>query len=146
MDDKRQTSQQRLTSGAGSRGEAPRPTHGRRRSPRAKHGTESLASTERLMEEVCERENLKRALKRVQSNKGSPGVDGMTVDALMSVSVRARSSGDGWASPDGWLWLKIIADELARMAGLSTSRGHTWADETVPVATMFRPVFPIALG
>jgi RNA-directed DNA polymerase len=43
---------------------------------------ESLESTERLMEEVCERENLKKALIRVRSNKGSPGVDGMTVDEL----------------------------------------------------------------
>ena len=34
------------------------------------------------MEEVCERENCKRALKRVKANKGSPGVDGMTVDDL----------------------------------------------------------------
>ncbi len=31
------------------------------------------------MEEVCERENLKAALQRVKANKGSPGVDGMTV-------------------------------------------------------------------
>jgi RNA-directed DNA polymerase len=34
------------------------------------------------MEEVVERENLKEALKRVRANKGSPGVDGMTVHAL----------------------------------------------------------------
>jgi RNA-directed DNA polymerase len=34
------------------------------------------------MEEVCERENLKEALRRVRSNKGSAGVDGMTVDGL----------------------------------------------------------------
>ena len=34
------------------------------------------------MEEVCERENCKRALKRVKANKGSPGVDGMTVQEL----------------------------------------------------------------
>jgi RNA-directed DNA polymerase len=34
------------------------------------------------MEEVCERDNLKEALRRVQANKGSAGVDGMTVDAL----------------------------------------------------------------
>jgi RNA-directed DNA polymerase len=34
------------------------------------------------MEEVCERDNLKEALRRVQVNKGSAGVDRMTVDDL----------------------------------------------------------------
>jgi RNA-directed DNA polymerase len=34
------------------------------------------------MEEVCERENLKEALRQVKANKGSSGVDGMTVVAL----------------------------------------------------------------
>jgi RNA-directed DNA polymerase len=48
----------------------------------AKHRTESLAGTERLMEEVCELENCKQALQRVKANKGSPGVDRMTVDEL----------------------------------------------------------------
>src|ERR1700721_626507 len=48
----------------------------------AKHRIESLAGTERLMEEVCELENCKQALQRVKGNKGSPGVDGMTVDEL----------------------------------------------------------------
>src|SRR6202790_1505118 len=43
------------------------------------HEPESPASTNRLMEEVCERENLKAPLRRVKANKGSPGVDGMTV-------------------------------------------------------------------
>jgi RNA-directed DNA polymerase len=47
-----------------------------------KRGTESPAITERLMEKVCERENCKQALKRVKANKGSPGVDGMTVHDL----------------------------------------------------------------
>ena len=35
------------------------------------------------MEEVCERANLKEALRQVRSNKGSAGVDGMTVDQLV---------------------------------------------------------------
>lgn len=35
-----------------------------------------------LMERVVERGNLARALKRVRKNKGSPGVDGLTVDEL----------------------------------------------------------------
>jgi len=43
---------------------------------------ESPAGNRQLMEEVVERENLIKALKRVQANKGSPGVDGMTVDEL----------------------------------------------------------------
>src|SRR5712671_2678026 len=48
----------------------------------AVHGSESPASTNRLMEEVCERGNLKEALRRVKANKGSPGVDGMTIDEI----------------------------------------------------------------
>ena len=35
-----------------------------------------------MMEEVVRRENRIRALKRVCANKGSPGVDGLTVDEL----------------------------------------------------------------
>ena len=46
----------------------------------AKPASESPAVTEQLMEEVCSRENLVRAWKRVRRNKGSPGVDGMTID------------------------------------------------------------------
>ena len=42
----------------------------------------ALASS--LMEEVCERENLNRAYKRVKANKGSAGVDGMSVRDLGS--------------------------------------------------------------
>jgi RNA-directed DNA polymerase len=34
------------------------------------------------MEEICERENCLQALKRVKSNKGSPGIDGVTVGEL----------------------------------------------------------------
>jgi len=37
----------------------------------------------KLMEEVCARENLMTAYKRVVSNGGAPGVDGMTVEDLM---------------------------------------------------------------
>jgi RNA-directed DNA polymerase len=45
-------------------------------------GPESPASTIRMMEEICERENLKEALRRVKANKGSAGVDGMTVGGI----------------------------------------------------------------
>src|SRR6266853_985368 len=45
-------------------------------------GSESPAGTDRLMEEVCERENLKEALRRVKANRGSAGVDGRTVGGI----------------------------------------------------------------
>ncbi len=48
--------------------------------PVAKPALESPAEEERLMEEVCDRLNLEVAWKRVRGNKGSPGVDGMTID------------------------------------------------------------------
>jgi len=50
--------------------------------PAAKRQPESPAGTESWMEAVCNRENLWKALKRVQANKGSAGVDGMTVKQL----------------------------------------------------------------
>jgi RNA-directed DNA polymerase len=48
----------------------------------ATNGLESPATTDRLMEEVCERENLKDALRRVKANRGSAGVDGMTIGGI----------------------------------------------------------------
>lgn len=50
---------------------------------RAERIAESPASNPGLMEEVCERENLREALRQVRANKGCPGVDGMTVDQLL---------------------------------------------------------------
>ena len=49
--------------------------------PTATQGDER-SGTSGLMELVCERENLQAALKRVRKNKGSPGIDGMTVETL----------------------------------------------------------------
>jgi RNA-directed DNA polymerase len=66
----------------GSRSEAPKTDGKGTETLVAKRKPESLAETERLMEEVCEWENCKQALQRVKANKGSPGVDGMTVEEL----------------------------------------------------------------
>jgi RNA-directed DNA polymerase len=67
---------------AESRSDAPKAAAKGTETLRAKRKTESLAGTEGLMEEVCELENCKQALQRVKANKGSPGVDGMSVDEL----------------------------------------------------------------
>jgi RNA-directed DNA polymerase len=61
-------------------GEAPAAAMQGTELPTAARAPESPATNESLMEEVCERENLKQALRRVLANKGSPGVDGMTVE------------------------------------------------------------------
>ena len=63
------------------RGEAS--THPRKgtESPIAERGTESPAE-QQLMEEVCGRDNCQQALKRVKANRGSAGIDGMTVEQL----------------------------------------------------------------
>jgi RNA-directed DNA polymerase len=52
----------------------------------------SHPETLQLMEAVVERENMKAAWRRVKGNKGAPGVDGMTVDALLPY-LRERWSG-----------------------------------------------------
>jgi RNA-directed DNA polymerase len=64
------------------RGEAPRVNEQGTEPDTAEYETESPASGEGLMEVICQRDNLIRAWKRVKSNRGSPGVDGMTVDEL----------------------------------------------------------------
>ena len=82
MDDKRQKNQLVLAFMEESRSEAPTASVEGTESSAGKRGTESPAIAEQLMEEVCERENCKQALKRVKANKGSAGVDGMTVQQL----------------------------------------------------------------
>src|SRR6266567_4470157 len=82
MSDERQKNQRQLAFPTESKSEAWRADGEGTESLGAERGTESPAGTERLMEEIIERENLKGAFKQVKANKGSPGVDGMTVHDL----------------------------------------------------------------
>ena len=81
-DDTQQNIQTRLVFSPALTGEARKAGREGTESSGAMNGPESPVSTDRLMEEVIERENLKNALQRVQANQGSPGVDGMTVGDL----------------------------------------------------------------
>jgi RNA-directed DNA polymerase len=81
-DDKQQNIQSELDFSSAPTGEAREAGREETEPPGTTHGTENPASTNRLMEEVCERENRREALRRVKANKGSPGVDGMTVDEI----------------------------------------------------------------
>jgi len=82
MGEERRKSQMQLAFPTAKRSEAPGTVEEGTESLAAERGTESPAGTERLMEEVVERENLREALRRVKANRGSPGVDGMTVHDL----------------------------------------------------------------
>jgi RNA-directed DNA polymerase len=80
--DKRQNIQLALDFSSLPAGEACAAGREETESPLAAQGTENPAHTNQLMEEVCERENLKEAWPQVKANKGSGGIDGMTVDEL----------------------------------------------------------------
>ena len=54
----------------------------RERSAGAVQRSDQTSGTESLMEQVVARENMLAALRRVESNKGAPGNDGMTVGQL----------------------------------------------------------------
>src|SRR2546425_315249 len=80
--DRQQNIQMELDFSTTSAGEAREAGREKTESLAATHGPQSPASTNRLMEEVCERENLREAWRRVKANKGSAGVDGITIGGL----------------------------------------------------------------
>jgi RNA-directed DNA polymerase len=82
MNGKWQNNQLSLAFEAESRSETPRAAIEGTEPFAAERNAESPAITEKLMEEVLERSNLKQALKKVKANKGSAGLDGMTVQNL----------------------------------------------------------------
>ncbi|MFQ5760915.1 MAG: group II intron reverse transcriptase/maturase, partial [Acidiferrobacterales bacterium] len=63
-------------------------------SPIARQVSERPMFDEHSMEVICANENLVRALARVRQNRGSPGVDGMTVDDLPAYL------------KDNWRWIR----------------------------------------
>jgi len=80
--DMRQNIQRELDFSSTPTGEARNAEGEENESLETMHAPESPARSDRLMEEIVDRENLKEALRRVKANKGSPGVDGMTVNQL----------------------------------------------------------------
>lgn len=80
--ERQKTRQLQLAFMSESRGEAPMADVRGTEPSTAKPTTQSPANTEQLMEAVCNKENLWKALKQVQANKGSAGTDGMTVGQL----------------------------------------------------------------
>jgi Reverse transcriptase (RNA-dependent DNA polymerase) len=114
-------------------------------------------TSEQLMEQVCERENCLQALKRVKSNKGSAGIDGMTVEQLPVYlkehwpAIRAQLlSGTYQPSPvrrveipkpDGGvrkLGIPTVLDRMIQQAVLQVLQGE-WDATFSPHSHGFRP-------
>jgi RNA-directed DNA polymerase len=78
----RQKDQAELNLGTGTTGEARSVAAQETEARAAKTDIESRAVVGPSMEAIVERDNLRKALAQVKRNKGSAGVDGMTVDEL----------------------------------------------------------------
>ena len=83
MGAKRRKIQMELAFMAEGRGEAPMAANKGTEVPMVKRDPEDPALPVLLMEQICQRENLSKALQRVRQNKGGPGIDGMTVNKLV---------------------------------------------------------------
>src|ERR1700704_3372400 len=82
MSEERQKNQEQLAFAFDGGSETPAVDREGTEAPVVRREAEDPAGNQRMMEEVCERENRREALKRVRANQGSPGIDGMTVDEL----------------------------------------------------------------
>jgi RNA-directed DNA polymerase len=82
MGTERRKIQMKLAFMAEYKGEAPKAAHKGTEVSMAKRESEDPALPILLMEQICQRENLRKALQRVRQNKGGPGIDGMTVNKL----------------------------------------------------------------
>ena len=71
----------------------------------------------RLMEAVVERENMMVAYKAVMRNKGSPGVDGMTVEALMPYLRLHWQHIKGELLEDGYCPQPVLCIEIPKPGG-----------------------------
>jgi RNA-directed DNA polymerase len=158
MSGKRQNNQLRLAFGEERRSETPMAPCGGSETLTAKRMSESPASNhERLMEEVCERENCLQAYKRVKSNKGSPGIDGMTVEQLPEhlkehwPAIREQLLGGTYKpqpvrrveipKPDGGmrqLGIPTVLDRMVQQAVMQVLQGR-WDAEFSEHSHGFRP-------
>ena len=82
MKAKRQAGPERVPLHPGEGGETAISLHGEVQLTRESADEKGPRTTDRLMEEVADPANLNEAWKRVRANRGAPGIDGITVEAL----------------------------------------------------------------
>lgn len=106
--------------------------------------TNADQSKERLLEEIIDRDNMNNAFKRVKSNKGAPGVDGIGVDELLQYlkengSELRQSILDGKYRPN-----PVRRVEIPKEDGKKRNLGiPTVVDRVVQqaIARQFTPIF-----
>lgn len=106
--------------------------------------TNADQSKESLLEEIIDRDNMNNAFKRVKSNKGAPGVDGMVVDELLQYlkengSELRQSILDGKYRPN-----PVRRVEIPKEGGKKRNLGiPTVVDRVVQqaIARQFTPIF-----
>ena len=105
---------------------------------------ERRALTEKLMERVCEPSNLNRAFKRVVSNKGAPGIDGMTVETLRTWIATNKEAFVASLQDGSYMPQPVRAVEIPKPSGGTRELGiPTVVDRLVQQAILqvLQPIF-----
>jgi len=79
--------------------------------------SESPTGQTRLMESICERNNMRRAIRRVIKNKGAPGVDGMTVRTLKGYFKQHRAKIERAVLDGTYIPLPVRQKEIPKSGG-----------------------------
>lgn len=120
MGAKRQNNQLELAFGTAAKGEARSAASGGTEASTARAEPERpAAGLGPSMEAIVERDNLRKALRQVQRNKGAPGVDGMTVDDL------AAYLKDHWPAIRAQLLAGTYRPQLVRRVEIPKASGGT---------------------
>lgn len=107
--------------------------------------TNTYASTDRLLEKILDKDNMNLAYKRVKSNKGAGGIDGMSVDELLSYLQEngqhlIQQIRDGKYHPNPVRRVEIPKEERGKVRKLGIP---TVVDRVVQqaIAQMLSPIF-----
>jgi RNA-directed DNA polymerase len=79
--------------------------------------SESPAGQIRLMESICERSNMRRAIRRVIRNKGAPGVDGMTTREIKKYYDKHRDKIEKALLEGKYMPLPVLQTEIPKPDG-----------------------------
>ena len=101
----------------------------------ASYLSESPTGQVRLMESILERNNVKRAIKRVIKNKGAPGVDGMTVHKIKKYFRRHRDKIEKDLLTGTYAPMPVRRKEIPKPGGVRLLGIPTVLDRVIQQAT-----------